>query len=51
MPVLANNRRELFAQLLFQGFAAVDAYTKAGYKRHDGKQGLLPPEPTSPSNR
>jgi hypothetical protein len=36
MPTLANHRRELFAQLLFQGFSAVDAYEKAGYKRHDG---------------
>lgn len=25
MPVLVNNRRELFAQLLIQGFTAVDA--------------------------
>jgi hypothetical protein len=45
MPVLANNRRELFAQLLFQGFAAVDAYTKAGYKRHDGNACTLANHP------
>jgi hypothetical protein len=36
MPALDNHRRELFTQLLFQGFTAVDAYKKAGYKRHDG---------------
>jgi hypothetical protein len=36
MPVLDNHRRELFTQLLFQGFPAVDAYEKAGYKRELG---------------
>jgi hypothetical protein len=30
---LPNHRRELFAQLLVQGFTAVAAYEKAGYKR------------------
>jgi hypothetical protein len=45
MPVLANNRRELFAQLLFQGFTAVDAYKKAGYKRHDGNACTLAKHP------
>jgi hypothetical protein len=45
MPVLANNRRELFTQLLFQGFPAVDAYEKAGYKRHDGNACTLANHP------
>jgi len=44
-PVLANHRRELFAQLLVQGFAAVDAYEKAGYKRHDGNACTLAKHP------
>jgi hypothetical protein len=29
MPVLTNNRRELFCQLLVQGFTEVEAYEKA----------------------
>ena len=45
MPVLDNHRRELFAQLLFQGFPAVDAYEKAGYKRHDGNACTLANHP------
>jgi phage terminase small subunit len=45
MTVLANHRRELFAQLLFQGFTAVDAYKKAGYKRHDGNACTLAKHP------
>jgi hypothetical protein len=45
MPVLANHRRELFAQLLFQGFPAVDAYQKAGYKTHDGNACILAKHP------
>jgi hypothetical protein len=45
MPVLDNHRRELFAQLLFQGFTAVDAYEKAGYKRHDGNACTLANHP------
>ena len=45
MPVLANNRRELFANLLAQGFTAVDAYAKAGYKRHDGNACTLAKHP------
>jgi hypothetical protein len=45
MPVLANNRRELFAQLLFQGFTAADAYEKAGYRRHDGNACTLAKHP------
>ena len=36
MTVLANNRRELFVQLLAQGFPAVDAHEKAGYRRNEG---------------
>jgi hypothetical protein len=43
--VLANHRRELFAQLLVQGFTAVDAYEKAGYKRHDGNACTLAKHP------
>ena len=45
MPALNNHRRELFAQLLFQGFSAVDAYAKAGYKRHDGNACTLAKNP------
>jgi hypothetical protein len=45
MPVLDNHRRELFTQLLFQGFPAVDAYEKAGYKRHDGNACTLANHP------
>jgi hypothetical protein len=45
MPVLDNHRRELFTQLLFQGFSAVDAYEKAGYKRHDGNACTLANHP------
>ena len=43
--VLANHRRELFANLLAQGFTAVDAYAKAGYKRHDGNASTLARHP------
>jgi hypothetical protein len=42
---LPNHRRELFAQLLVQGFTAVDAYEKAGYKRHDGNACTLAKHP------
>src|SRR6516225_1551405 len=42
---LPNHRRELFAQLLAQGFTAVDAYEKAGYKRHDGNACTLAKHP------
>ena len=45
MSVLNNNRRELFAQLLFQGYSAVKAYEKAGYKRHDGNACTLAKHP------
>jgi hypothetical protein len=45
MSVLANRRRELFAQLLVQGFTAVDAYQKAGFKRHDGNASTLSRHP------
>jgi hypothetical protein len=45
MPVLKNHRRELFAQLLFQGFPAVTAYENAGYKRHDGNACTLAKHP------
>ena len=40
-----NHRRELFTQLLFQGFPAVKAYAKAGYKRHDGNASVLARHP------
>jgi hypothetical protein len=42
---LPNHRRELFAQLLVQGFTAVAAYEKAGYKRHDGNASTLARHP------
>ena len=42
---LPNHRRELFAQLLVQGFTAVDAYEKAGYKRHSGNACILSKHP------
>jgi len=45
MPALNNHRRELFAQLLFQGYSAVKAYEKAGYKRHDGNACTLANHP------
>jgi hypothetical protein len=45
MPVLTNNRRELFANLLARGFTAVDAYQKAGFKRHDGNASTLSRNP------
>jgi hypothetical protein len=43
--VAPDDRRELFTQLLFQGFPAVDAYEKAGYKRHDGNACTLANHP------
>jgi phage terminase small subunit len=45
MPALANNRRELFVQLLVQGFTEVKAYQKAGYRRHDGNASTLTRHP------
>jgi hypothetical protein len=45
MPVLTNNRRELFCQLLVQGFTEVEAYEKAGYRRHDGNACTLANHP------
>jgi hypothetical protein len=42
---LPNHRRELFAQLLVQGFTEVEAYEKAGYKRHDGNACTLAKHP------
>ena len=45
MPALVNHRRELFAQLLFQGFTAVDAYQQAGFKRHSGNASILARHP------
>ena len=35
----------MFAQLLFQGYSAVKAYEKAGYKRHDGNACTLAKHP------
>jgi hypothetical protein len=45
MTVLANNRRELFAQLLVQGFTEVDAHERAGYRRNDGNASTLAQHP------
>ena len=45
MAALVNHRRELFTQLLFQGFSAVKAYERAGYKRHDGNACTLAKHP------
>jgi hypothetical protein len=45
MPALTNHRRELFAQLLFQGFSAAKAYEKAGYRPHDGNACTLAKHP------
>jgi phage terminase small subunit len=45
MPVLANHRRELFAQLLFQGFTKSEAYQKAGFKGHSGNASILSRHP------
>jgi phage terminase small subunit len=45
MPALANNRRELFANLLVQGFTEVKAYEKAGYRKHDGNACTLAHHP------
>jgi hypothetical protein len=45
MTVLANNRRELFAQLLAQGFTEVDAHERAGYRRNDGNAATLAQHP------
>jgi phage terminase small subunit len=45
MCALSNHRRELFAQLLVQGFTAVDAHEKAGLKRHDGNASVLARHP------
>jgi phage terminase small subunit len=45
MTVLANNRRELFAQLLAQGFTEVDAHERAGYRRNDGNASTLAQHP------
>jgi hypothetical protein len=45
MPVLANHRRELFTQLLFQGYSAAKAYEKAGYRPHDGNACTLAKHP------
>ena len=45
MTVLANNRRELFAQLLAQGFTEVDAHERAGYRRNEGNASTLAQHP------
>ena len=45
MTVLANHRRELFAQLLAQGFTEVDAHERAGYRRNDGNASTLAQHP------
>ena len=43
--VLANHRRELFAQLLAQGETATDAHELAGYRRNDGNASTLAKHP------
>ena len=43
--VLANHRRELFAQLLVQGETATDAHELAGYRRNDGNASTLARHP------
>ena len=41
MPALKNAKHELFAQGLFKGLSADDAYEKAGYKPHRGNASTL----------
>jgi hypothetical protein len=43
--VLANHRRERFAQLLVQGETATDAHELAGYRRNDGNASTLARHP------
>jgi phage terminase small subunit len=45
MPALENHRRELFAQLLVQGFTVVDAHERAGYRRNEGNASMLARHP------
>jgi phage terminase small subunit len=45
MPPLPNHRRELFAQLLVQGFTVVDAHERAGYRRNEGNASSLAQHP------
>jgi phage terminase small subunit len=45
MPPLPNHRRELFAQLLVQGFTVVDAHERAGYRRNEGNASALAQHP------
>jgi phage terminase small subunit len=42
MPVLKNQHRERFAQLLASGKTATDAYEQAGYKPHKFDVGYRP---------
>jgi phage terminase small subunit len=41
MPVLPNNKHELFAQGLAKGLSADAAYQAAGYKPHRGNAARL----------
>ena len=41
MPVLTNQRYELFAQSLAKGMSATAAYVAAGYAKNDGNAGRL----------
>lgn len=41
MPALANPKHERFAQLLFKGKSAIEAYTEAGYKPDRGAASRL----------
>jgi hypothetical protein len=45
MSPLPNHRRELFAQLLVQGFTVVDAHERAGYRRNEGNASSLAQHP------
>lgn len=41
MPILDNPRHEAFARGLAEGLSLVDAYERAGFKRHDGNSARL----------
>src|SRR5258708_2181782 len=41
MPVLANQRHELFAQFIAMGMTFTAAYVKAGFADHDGNASIL----------
>lgn len=41
MPILDNPKHEAFARHLAEGCSLVDAYERAGFKRHDGNSARL----------